>query len=314
MILAVTMNPAIDKVYSIRNFRVGEVHRLEDMTMTAGGKGLNVARVARLLGEDVAAAGFIGGSNGIFIEKEIEKLGIVNNFLHIDGESRICIAIMDRERITSTEILEPGPSISQKDCDSFIKDYEKCLSSFSVITASGSLPSGVPTDLYKILIEKAKQMGKKFILDTSGEYLKNGIKGRPYMVKPNLEEMENIMGKKFTKLSDKINCLHSLKESGIELPCMTLGREGALAVLEDGAYRFSAEEIQVVNTVGSGDSFVAGCATAINRGMDELSIIRLGMACGMSNTQFFKTGFIDEEQVNKFLNMINVERMKGDVL
>ena len=113
MILAINMNPAIDKVYAVDDFKVGEVFRPRDMTATAGGKGLNVARVACLLGEQVIATGLAGGSTGRFIEEEVKKQGIDSQFVPIQGESRICINIMDEKNVTSTEILEPGPTISE---------------------------------------------------------------------------------------------------------------------------------------------------------------------------------------------------------
>ena len=126
MILAITMNPAIDKVYAIDDFEVNQVFRPKAMTATAGGKGLNVARVAHILGEAVMATGFLGGSTGQFIHRKIEEMGLINRFVSIQGETRICINIMDEKNTTSTEVLEPGPTVSQEECALFIEQYEKC--------------------------------------------------------------------------------------------------------------------------------------------------------------------------------------------
>jgi len=308
MILAITMNPAIDKVYAIDDFEINRVFRPKAMTATAGGKGLNVARVAHILGEPVMATGFLGGSTGQFIHKQIEEMGLIDRFVSIQGETRICINIMDEKNTTSTEVLEPGPTISQEECDLFLEQYEKMLDSCDVVTASGSLPKGVAVDFYNMLIGIAKERGKKFILDTSGDYFKHGIQAKPYMIKPNKEEFEKAMGSLRT-LNDYDVALMKLKEQGIELPVITLGKDGCIAALEDGIYRFFAPSIKVLNTVGSGDSFVAGCAVSLCRGKGAMEVVKMGMACGMANTQFFQTGMVSVELVDKFFNMIEIEKL-----
>lgn len=308
MILAITMNPAIDKVYAIDDFEINRVFRPKAMTATAGGKGLNVARVAHILGEPVMATGFLGGSTGQFIHKQIEEMGLIDRFVSIQGETRICINIMDEKNTTSTEVLEPGPTISQEECDLFLEQYEKMLDSCDVVTASGSLPKGVAVDFYNMLIGIAKEQGKKFILDTSGDYFKHGIQAKPYMIKPNKEEFEKAMGSLRT-LNDYDVALMKLKEQGIELPVITLGKDGCIAALEDGIYRFFAPSIKVLNTVGSGDSFVAGCAVSLCRGKGAMEVVKMGMACGMANTQFFQTGMVSVELVDKFFNMIEIEKL-----
>lgn len=309
MILTITTNPAIDKVYSVSDYKIGGVFRPDSMTETAGGKGLNVARVASLLGEEVTATGFIGGSTGEFIERGVKEQGILSRFVHINGISRICIAVMDKKNNTSTEILEPGPMVSEDEINRFIEQYKALLDECDIVTASGSLPEGAPVDFYRCLIEEARTKGKKFILDTSGKYFKAGVEGLPFMIKPNVEEMEKVLGRPLESIKDKAEALMEFKEMGITLPCMTLGKDGAIAYLSDGAYHFTAPELKVVNTVGSGDSFIAGCASGLNRGIGYLESVRLGMACGMANTQFFKTGMISLELVDKYLKVIKVEKL-----
>lgn len=309
MILTIILNPAIDKVYEIDDFCVGRVFRPKAMTGTAGGKGLNVARVARLLGEAVTATGFVGGNNGRFIIREIQGQGIENHFLEIGKETRICIAVMDRKNNTSTEILEPGPFIEPSEARAFISLYEELASKADIIAASGSLPTGLPGDIYQTLIEIAKKHNKKFILDTSGQPLKNSIGSLPYMVKPNLDEMESLVGEKIPDIKKQAIAVANLKKAGICLPCLSLGKDGCLTCLEDGVYKFSGPKVEVVNTVGSGDAFVAGCAVALQRGSDHIEAIKMGMACGISNTQFFETGMVSKELVEKFYQQIIYEKI-----
>jgi tagatose 6-phosphate kinase len=281
LLLTVTLNPAIDKVYAVDDFAVNRVFRPKNVTATAGGKGLNVTRVAHLLGEKVVATGFIGGNNGRFIEDQLNGLGISNRFVRIQKESRICIAIMDSQNTTSTEV-------------------------------SGSLPAGIAVDFYQRLALIARKHEKKFILDTSGLALKTAISAPPllpYMIKPNLEELETLVGRKLPDLDNQARALLDLKRSGLELPCVTLGKAGCLAILADGVYHFSIPSIPVVNTVGSGDSFVAGCAAGLIRQLEPVNLIKLGMACGMTNTQFFETGKINRRMVEKYFKMIAVRKL-----
>ncbi|HBG75381.1 1-phosphofructokinase family hexose kinase [Eubacteriales bacterium mix99] len=315
MILAVNMNPAMDKVYAVDDFQAGKVFRPRDMTATAGGKGLNVARVAHLLGEKVIATGLIGGSTGRQIEEEVRNGGMDSRFVPIRGESRICINIMDHRNGTSTEVLEPGPMATEGDARVFLSRYQELLEECSVVTASGSLPKGLPVDFYSTLIRLAKEKGKRFLLDTSGTFFQEGIKARPFLIKPNRDELTALqlaepgsrrtgekaeMGRK-----DIVKAVQAFQARGIELPVVSLGKQGCIAALEDGVYHFTTPAVDIVNTVGSGDSFIAGCAVALNRGARFREAIRFGMACGTANTQFFKTGWIEKEMVESFLPMID---------
>lgn len=309
MILAINMNPAIDKVYAVDDFQVGKVFRPRAMTATAGGKGLNVARVAHLLGEKVMVTGLVGGSTGRQIEESVKEQGMDSRFITIQGESRICINVTDEKNITSTEILEPGPVVTLEEGERFLGRYQELLQECSVVTASGSLPKGMPKDLYATLIRMAGESGKKFILDTSGEYFLEGIKQKPYMIKPNADELTSVMKRKPKNMSDYVDALRKFRELGVQMPVISLGKQGCMAALEDGIYHFTTPEIKVVNTVGSGDSFVAGCAAGLHRGMQPVEIIRLGMACGTANTQFFKTGWVTVDKVNTFLSMIKYEKL-----
>lgn len=309
-ILTITLNPAIDKVYAIDNFEVDKVFRPREMTATAGGKGLNVSRVAQRLGEPVVATGFVGGGNGQYIEKRVIEAGIVSEFVQIEGESRICIAVMDQPNHTSTEILEPGPTISAGEIELFFSKYRQLLKNCAVVTASGSLPKGIPADFYAELIKIAKQQDVKFILDSSGESLLQGIKASPYMIKPNLEEVEKILGYELNSLEKQAKAISELKKAGVEMPCITLGEEGCIASLLEGVFYFYSDPIDVLNTVGSGDSFVAGCAVGFARQMNPIDQIKLGMASGMANTQFFETGMISLELVQRFLSQIKYRQVK----
>jgi tagatose 6-phosphate kinase len=310
-ILAITLNPAIDKVYAIDDFVIGGVFRPRDMTSTAGGKGLNVARVAHLLEEPVVATGFIGGGNGQLIQKQVHETNIAAEFVPIEGESRICINVSDTKKSVCTEILEPGPAVSVEESEQFLAHYRRLLEESSLVTASGSLPPGIQTDFYRQLIDIADHYNIRFILDTSGSSLEEGIQSKPFMIKPNLDEARQLLQLGLATLEEQAVAVLKLKERGIQMPCITLGKDGCLAGLDDGVYHFYGEPVEVVNSVGSGDSFVAGCAVGLVRNFKPVDVIRLGMAAGMANTQFFQTGMISLGLVSRFYEQIQFEIIIG---
>lgn len=309
MILTVTMNPAIDKTYVVDHFQVNELFRTDKIVATAGGKGINVARVICTLGEDVGATGFLGGTNGAFIGKALINHKIRNEFLEIQGETRVCLNILDEINHTSTEILESGPTLSIQEVNTFLKHFDLLLDQSDIVTLSGSLPLGLKSNFYRLLIRAAKEKGKKLLLDTSGDYLKEAIEEKPFMVKPNEHELKALIGDQNFADQSYPQILLTLKERGIELPVLTLGGAGCMAVLQDHVYKFSGPKLNIVNSVGSGDSFVAGCAVGLKQGRELIDVIKLGMASGMSNTQFLATGVVSKELVETFFEEIQVERL-----
>ena len=309
MILTITANPSLDRVYAIDDFQVNKIFRPKTMTATAGGKGLNVSRVASMLGAAVTATGFIGGTVGSLVSADLQRHRVVDRFVRISGETRMCIAVMDEKNTTSTEILESGPMIKADEIEVFLHTYDELLDACQMVVGSGSLPRGLPTDFYSELVRRAKARQRRFILDTSGAYLAQAAKEMPFMIKPNQEELEAMVASDLAELKHCAAAEVELKEKGNELPVLTLGKGGCLAALSDGVYHFSAPPIPVVNTVGSGDSFVAGVAVGLCEGRDEHEAIRLGMACGMANTQFMETGMVSADLVQKFLPSVTAQRL-----
>lgn len=309
MILTVTLNPAVDKVYEVESFAVGDVFRPKDMWATAGGKGLNVSRVATILGEKVRATGFLGGSNGAFIRNEIKKQGIEDAFVEISGETRICIAINDPIANTSTEILEPGPVITAQEQEKFLKRFRQLVKEADIVTISGSLPKGVDIDFYGKLIDISREFGKRVLLDTSGESLLKSLEFTPFMIKPNETELEAIADKKISTEQDILETAIKIHQMGIQLVCVTLGGNGCIAVTEEGAFGLNAPSIETVSTVGSGDSFLAGCAVALVQNQPIETVLKTAMACGMANTQFARTGYVSRELVDKFYKTVVINHL-----
>ncbi|MBQ9759981.1 MAG: 1-phosphofructokinase [Clostridia bacterium] len=308
MILTVTANPAIDRVYFVDQFILGEVHRPQKCSVTAGGKGLNVAKVATMLGTPACAMGFVGGYNGAYIRREVERLGIEAAFTEIAEETRINVNVTDHSG-RSSEILEAGPTVSAEERARFMKDFARTLPRASVAVASGSLPRGLDADFYCELISLARQSGVRLIVDTSGAALERVIHEKPFMIKPNTTELSALFGTELCDTDHLKYALRTLAERGVEIPLLTLGADGAMALIGDRYYKFTPPRVKAINTVGSGDSTVSGIAVGLDRGMDMISAIRLGMAAGVANTQFAATGMVSQELVEKYYEQIEIEEV-----
>lgn len=302
MILTVTANPAIDKAYFVDTFSMGQVHRPLRMSATAGGKGLNVSRVATLLGQQVTATGFIGGSSGAFLQEETEKAGIKAAFTPVAGQTRTCINIADSNGV-SGEILEPGPEISAEEAQAFFHNLDTLLGSCSIVCVSGSLPRGLDASFYQELLRRAASRQKPVIMDT-GSTMADIISEKPFMVKPNRDELAQFTGFPILSREDVEKGLLLLHEAGVAVPLVTLDKDGACCYYNGEFYHFTSPRLQVVSAVGSGDSTVAGIATGLCRGMSLPDAVRLGMAAGAANTQFPQTGMVSAALVQQFYAQI----------
>lgn len=305
MILTITLNPAIDVRYKIDNFEINNVFR-GNSHKTAGGKGLNVSRVLQLLGEKVEASGFLGGNSGEWISSKIQEDGIVDSFIKTNSETRTCIAILGNN--TQTEILEPGQKVTQEDVNKFLEFFRENINKYKTICISGSVPEGIQEDIYEVICELAKD--KKVLLDTSGKFLTNGIKGRPYLIKPNREELENLLGRELSSFEELLKGAKEIKNEGCKNLLLSLGKDGAIFINEnDEVFKINIPKIKVKNPVGSGDSSIAGFAYGLNNGKSMDETLKLSMACGISNAMIEGTGIIDLDTVKDLLEKITIEKI-----
>lgn len=312
MILTLTLNPAIDMNYRLDKLLINQVNRCDQVGKTPGGKGLNVTRVLKCAGEPVCATGFLGGKTGEFISAELEKKGISNSFVSIAGTTRHCLAFMHEGN--QTEILEGGPAISEEEAEAFLRHYEVLLDKADVITASGSLPKGLEADFYQKLIERAREKGKPFLLDTSGASLAEGIKARPALIKPNQDELSALIGRPLTDEGEIIDAIKRLaEESGIDYVMVSLGKNGVIGCCDGAIYKAVPPKVKAVNPVGSGDSMIAGFAYAISHEEPLERVLAYGVTFGTLNAMEDKTGFIDGEQIVPFLMRVEIKKYReGD--
>ncbi|RKN85024.1 1-phosphofructokinase [Paenibacillus ginsengarvi] len=308
LLTTVTLNAAIDKTYVMESFPLGKVSRVAEMISVPGGKGINVARVAKQLGGAVKATGFVGGSNGQFIVNEMTKAGLDNDFVAVDGESRLCLNMIDKSTGTSTEVLEQGTVLTAAAIEAMKAKVKQLAAESAIVAFSGSLPKGAPSSLYAELIGIAKAEGAKTFLDTSGDALVEGVRANPFFIKPNEDEIEKLLGgRKPERESDLHDGVKQLMEMGIGCVVVTLGASGSLAGYDDRLYRIRAPRIEAVNPVGSGDSFVAGMAVALAAGRSIEQALRLATAAGTANALNAQAGHVVEADIDRLLEQVQIE-------
>ncbi|WP_319468936.1 tagatose-6-phosphate kinase [uncultured Trichococcus sp.] len=313
MIVTVTMNPSVDISYPLGKLVINDVNRVENVSKTAGGKGLNVSRVAKQLGSNVLATGIIGGTLGEFIQEQLDKQEIRHDFYQTTKESRNCIAILHEGN--QTEILEDGPILSDQEETDFLLHFSGMLmdDQISVISISGSLPRGLSQDCYVKMIELANEKNILVILDTSGEPFRRVLETtniRPTVIKPNISELSALEDK---ALDGDWNALKAVLEGqryrDIEWIIVSMGSEGAFAKHHDKYYHVEVPGITAISPVGSGDATVAGIATALEARSTDEDLLKMAMTTGVLNTLEERTGYINCENYDFYYEKIKITQI-----
>jgi 1-phosphofructokinase family hexose kinase len=319
MIITVTLNAAIDKTLAVPNFRLGRRHRAVEQTSMAGGKGVNVARALKRLGQPVIATGVAGGPTGTRIIEQLTDEAILNDFVRIREESRTSTAVVDPTTGDQTEINERGPEVAEAELELFVDKLLYLAKGAAVCVFSGSLPRGIPDELYARLIGEINRLGVLTVLDSEGEALRLGTRAEPGIVTPNEPEAEELVGHEFADDDDRAQAMHEIIELGASEALMTLP-SGCLAFTRDGQERtlYSARidpgMVESRSTVGSGDAFLAGMVAARYGGRSAEDCLRFAVACGAESVQHFGAGVLDPREVQRLLDDVTVERLSEPAL
>jgi 1-phosphofructokinase family hexose kinase len=313
MIITVTLNAALDKTLEVPNFRVGRRHRSVEQTTMPGGKGVNVARALKRLGQPVIATGFAGGATGNMIVDALGDEAILNGFVRIREESRTNTAVLDPTTGVHTEINERGPTISAHDLELFRDKLLYLAQGASMCVFAGSLPRGVPPDVYAGLIREIKKLGVTTIVDTEGEQLRLAARAEPDLVSPNELEAEELVGHEFNDIDDRCRAVVEMTRLGPAEAIMTVA-DGCYAYVQEGSghalYRLRIEEQEARSTIGSGDAFLAGYIAARYLGRSRVECLRYGVACGAESVQHFGAGLIDPAAVDRLLGEVELEHLE----
>ena len=306
-LLTVTLNAAVDKLYTVPGFAVDRVHRPTEMRVFAGGKGINVARVYQTLGGNVRATGFLGGINGVKIRLSLREEGIRFDSVMVSQESRLCMAIIDPIAGTQTEINEIGPQVTSVDCEALLARLRELLPGSDAVVLSGSIPPGTPSGIYGDIIRMAQaEFGVKAVLDASGEALKLGITASPFLAKPNVHELAvlEVGGEGWGGSAQALRDKYSLP-----LAMVTGGPRGAVVASDEGVWEAAPPAIDLVSAVGSGDSLTAAFLWALHQNWTLPDALKLGVAAGAANATTYGSGFCAREQVFELASQTPVNKL-----
>jgi len=314
MILTVTLNAAIDKSLSVPSFRLGRRHRTVEQRSTAGGKGVNVARLLASLGQPVIATGFVGGATGTRIVEQLTAESILNGFVHIGEESRTNISVLDPTTGEQTEINERGPEVNPAEVELFIEKLCYLARGAAICVLAGSLPRGVDPSFYATLIAELARLDVVTVVDSEGEAMKLAVRAEPTVISPNMAEAEELVGHEFNDRDEQAGALTELRNLGSREAIITLPDGCIASVLVDGQpreYRVWIEPREAVASVGAGDAFLAGYVAARYSGSTPEECLRYAVACGAESTQRLGAGLVDPKGVDELLAEVEVEQIEA---
>lgn len=277
-IVTVTLNPAIDLACSVPGFTVGEVNRVQSSQTDAGGKGVNIARLLRLFQLPVTATGFLGQENPHIFEKLFSDKGIEDAFVRVPGETRIGIKILDSSRHITTDLNLPGLTPEPSHLENLLEVVEQQTRAARILIIAGSIPTSLAPETVGQLVSIAKKQGAKVFVDTSGPALQHAIAARPTLVKPNIDELSEYVGRSLRDIDEIVKEARTLLASGLETVVVSLGSAGALFVDQNGFVQTKPPKIKAVSTVGAGDAMVGSLAAGFCRKLSLADSARLATA------------------------------------
>ena len=303
MIYTVTLNPSIDYIVRLDKVLIGSVNRMDSDDKFAGGKGINVSRVLKRLGIENTATGFIGGFTGKFITDTLKEEGISSHFVEVEQDTRINVKI---KADAETEINGPGPEISSQK----LEELEKFLSSLTsedTVVFAGSSPKNLGNIVYKELIGLTRKTGAQVVCDFEGQTLLDSLEFEPLLVKPNNHELGDIFGVRLESLDQIESYARQILAKGAQHVIISMAGDGALLVTRDGAYFAKPIKGNVKNSVGAGDSMVAGFTGEFVRSGDVIQAFKWGVACGTATT--FSDDLATADYIKEIYEKVEVEKI-----
>lgn len=300
MIYTVTFNPSVDYIVRLEQFEEGELNRSNQTEKFPGGKGINVSRVVKEHGKETIALGFIGGFTGEFIRNELNKRKIKHDFVEVNGDTRINVKLKTSEE---TEINANGPVITEENIQQLIRQLDK-LTVHDHVVFAGSVPSGYD-DLYSRLAEHLNMKEIPFTIDAEGEKLTSTLRFHPYLVKPNKFELEGIINQPLESVEDVVGAAHDLINKGAQNVLVTLGKDGALFINKEVQFSITNPNGVLVNSVGAGDSTVAGFISHQDKSIEEQ--VKYAIASGSATA--FNEDLATIEDIEALLPNVVVEKI-----
>lgn len=310
MILTVTLNAALDRTLTVPSFASGHRHRATDAIALPGGKGVNIARALKCLGEPVIATGLAGGRTGTTIIEELTAEGILNDFVRIREESRASTAVVDPMSGEQTEINEVGPAVGADEIAVLFDKLRYLSKGADMVVLAGSVPRDVPEEVYATMLRDLNASSIPVALDAFGANLRFGLAGEPMVISPNRREAEEVVGYEFQDDSDLASGAERLAQMGARI-VLIHDDDGCVArfgTAKDGRTfrarlaRFS----DIVATVGSGDAFLAGFVSSWLAHQDQERAMRRAVACGAANALRLGAGALDPADAEAFARRVEI--------
>ncbi len=279
MIATVTLNPALDEAISSDELVLGAQNRVALDGLDPGGKGVNASRVVARLGRDTIAYGFVAGVTGALLRTWLDDEGVAHDFDDVGGLTRVNVMAFERASGRRTRIYLPGARVEPEDLTRLV-DRLTTIPAGSVVVLGGSIPPGLPQTTYRDLVSDLRERGIRTVVDSSGDAFTSVLASRPDLVKPNVEELAELLGRTPEGEAGILQAAREVRARGACAVVVSMGAEGAVGIDASGAYRAVAPRVEACSTVGSGDSMVAGLAIALAEGTGLAEGLRLGTAAG----------------------------------
>ena len=309
MIATITLNPSLDRTVTVDGLKVNESNRWTALHHYAGGKGIDVSRAIHEMGGQTIAYGFTGGHEGSTLEVLLDEEGVPFSFTKIKQETRINFIISDTKASQQTIINAPGPHISKRELARFLKKLRGIYPSPELMVVSGSVPPGVPFDIYYAIVQGAKSRRVRTILDSAGQWLEEGIKAKPYLIKPNVHEAEELLKAELPTEEAITKAALNLIEMGVEIAVISRGKDGIIAATRDGMFKAVPPPVKVRSAVGAGDCTIAGLALKLAWGEPLIEACRLAVAMGTAAVLTPGTELCHRADVEKLLPQIKVSEV-----
>lgn len=309
MIYTITLNPALDHYMETAELRVDDANRVKAECLYAGGKGIDVSRAIRHLGGDSMALGFIGGHNGQIMIDMLKHEGVTPYFTPISQETRRDVIVNNLSRRRQTILNARGPTIIKEEWESFLTHLRMLELREAYVVLGGSLPRGVPIDAYRQIIALVQRRGAKAILDADGTSLREGLKAKPFAVKPNLNELRRVTGRELETDEQVLKAATALNRAGVKIVMVSLGQKGLLVISRSQCLRAIPPRVTVKSTVGAGDSTVAGFVFMHAGGKQLEECVRYATASGTAATLAPGNQLCQLRDVQRLLPRIKITRL-----
>jgi len=311
MILSVTLNPSVDRAIYLSEFKLGDTNRVLRTETDAGGKGINLSRVADELGASTLATGFIGGGAGAFVKSVLDREHISYDFVEIEGETRINFSVEDESDQPPTTFNERGPTIQPAEWEQLLEKCQRYGADAEWACVGGSVPPGLEPDVYARLIHLFREGPSKILLDADGEALKRGLEAGPDLIKPNVREAERLLGRELQSDDACVGAVRELLGRGIPEVILSRGEEGAVLGTREGIWLGFSPKVEVFSTIGSGDSMLGAYLWSTTNGGGPEEAFSWALAAGAATATSSGSEIARQPVIERLLPQTRVEKWRS---